>query len=93
MNTDNETMITKSRWTVNCETYYHDGDISSSMLDHFATKAEAVAEFRRCIRLARRDRDVKVVRFGDLDYGVKGKYSNRFYSIAREQITLPDYAW
>ena len=72
-------------WVVNCETYYHDGDISSSMLDHFARKSEAVAEYRRLLRLARRDKDtVKVTRFGDLDHGVKGKYSNRFYSIARE---------
>lgn len=94
MSADYETMVTKSRWTVNCTTFYRDGDISSGMIGHFATKAEAIAEHGYCVRLARRDKDtVKVVRFGNLDYGVKGKYSNRLYSVTREQITMPDYAW
>ncbi len=94
MDTSNETMVTKNRWVVNCTTFYHDGDTSNGMVWHFATKAEAVKEYRHYIYLARQDKDtVKVVRFGNLEHGVKGRYSNRLYSVTCEQITMPAYMW
>ncbi len=86
--------VTRTRWVVDVDTFYSDGDHHKAIVSEHATKAEAMAELRRIVAIHKASQDtVKIIRFDAVNVGIKGKYSNLIIDIHVEAITKPAFAW
>lgn len=87
-------MTTRTRWVIDVDTFYSDGEHNAAIMSHHATKAEAMTELRRIIAVHKASRDtVKIIRFDTVNIGIKGKYSNLIISVHTEAMTMPTFAW